>query len=279
MSYATLLVHIEADPTSDPRLALAVDLANQFNAKLIGVGAEAYSYATYGGYGLEYGVGELIAAGMASVEADLKRAEEKFYSAAGAVREGWDWRAAARFPIAEIAAEARATDLVVTSHSGVRRASDYKVALPGALILHTGRPVLVATPDAARLNVASVVVAWKDTREARRALPDSLPFLQGAKTVHVIEICDREDLVPSSTAHLTDVVNYLLRHDIKATSGVEVEEKDVTATDRLLEIAEQRKADLIVAGGYGHSRLQERVFGGFTRALLAQTAKAVLFSH
>jgi nucleotide-binding universal stress UspA family protein len=245
MSFKTLLVHVEADPTPDPRLALAIDLANQFDAKLIGVGAEHYRAAYYGGYGIDYGAGYLIAEEMESDEADLKRAEEKFRGSAAAVRE----------------------------------ASDYNIAQPGALILQTGRPVLVTPPEAARLTVASVVVAWKDTREGRRAVTDALPFLQRAETIQLVEICENKAAAPATAARLADVANHLLRHGVKTTVNADIAERDAASAEQLLDIVERQKADLIVAGAYGHSRLQEWVFGGFTRALLAQTARAVLFSH
>jgi nucleotide-binding universal stress UspA family protein len=129
------------------------------------------------------------------------------------------------------------------------------------------------------LKVASVVVAWKDTREACRAVSDALPFLQRAQTVHLVEICDSKDAAPAATTRLADVAGYLLRHSVNATVSVGINEEDATAAHYLLDVAERHDADLIVAGAYGHSRFQEWVFGGFTRALLAQTARAVLFSH
>ena len=279
MSFKTLLVHVEAGPAPDARLSLAIDLANQFDARLIGVGAELYRISYYGGEGLDYGAGNVIAAEMESVEADLKRAEEKFRGAAAAVREGSDWRARVQFPLTEVAAEARAADLVITSRGGQRGGSDYNIAQPGALILQAGRPVLVAPSDAARLTVASVVVAWKDTREGRRAVTDALPFLQRAETIQLVEICDNKAAAPATAARLADVANYLLRHGVKSTVNADIAERDAAAAEQLLDIAERQKADLIVAGAYGHSRFQEWVFGGFTRALLAQTARAVLFSH
>jgi predicted dienelactone hydrolase len=76
MSFATLLVHVEADAASDPRLALAVDLANQFDAQLIGVGAEAYRTAMYGDGG--YGAAYAIEAEMSSLEAELQCASRSF---------------------------------------------------------------------------------------------------------------------------------------------------------------------------------------------------------
>lgn len=147
------------------------------------------------------------------------------------------------------------------------------------MIMQTGRPVLVTPPEASALTVASVVVAWKDTREGRRAVSDALPFLRRAKSVHVVEICEHNAAVPATAARLADVANHLFRHGVQATVDAEFSETDATAADQLLDLAERRKADLIVAGAYGHSRFQEWVFGGFTRALLAQSARAVLFSH
>ena len=90
---------------------------------------------------------------------------------------------------------------------------------------------------------------------------------------------DRLKKALATGGRLTDVANHLLRHGVQATVDADIAERDGPAADQLLDVADRRKADLIVAGAYGHSRCQEWVFGGFTRALLAQTARAVLFSH
>ncbi|WP_309604371.1 universal stress protein [Phenylobacterium sp.] len=277
MPLKTILVHVEAEPTPDPRLALAIDIANRFDASLLGVGAELYQNAYSGDGGFDGGY--MIAAETERVDADLKRAEAKFRAVAGAVRQGSAWRSGVRFPLAELAADARAADLVVASLGARPHVSQYEVALPGALVLQVGRPVLVAPPGMAGLNAAHVLVAWKDTRESRRAVADALPFLQRAETVEVVEICDSKAAQPATTSRLDDVAAYLTRHGVKATVKAHIAERDAAAAEQLLEIAEQQAADLIVAGAYGHSRLQEWVFGGFTRALLTQTGRPVLFSH
>lgn len=276
MAITSLLVHVEANPMPDSRLELAIDLANQLDAKLIGVGAEHLRIPYFGN---DISAAYFVAADMEAIDADMIRAEEKFRLAASAVRQGLDWRASTRFPLEEVTADARAADLIVTSRSKLTRETDYAVALPGVLILQAGRPVLVAPPDASHLKVASVVVAWKDTREARRAVSDSLAFLQRAHTVHLIEICGNRDAVSAATARLADVTDYLLRHGVKSKAHVEVEEKGASAAEKLLDFAARKHTDLIVAGAYGHSRFQEWVFGGFTKALLTQSARAVLFSH
>ena len=277
MPFKTILVHVEADPTPDPRLSLAIDVANQFDARLLGVGAELYENA-YSGVG-GFDGGYMIAAEIERVDADLKRAEAKFRDAAGEVRAGCDWRSGVRFPLTELAAEARAADLVVTTRGTRRHASQYAMAQPGALILQVGRPLLVAPPEMVRLDAANVLVAWKDTRESRRAVADAMPFLRRASKVYLVEICDNKAALPAATARLEDVAGYLLRHGITAIASAHIAEREAEAAAQLLDIAELEKADLIVAGAYGHSRFQEWVFGGFTRALLEQTARAVLFSH
>lgn len=279
MSFKTLLVHVEANTSPDVRLSLAVDLANQLHAKLLGVGAEFFRSPYYGGDGIDYFAGDLIAAEMEFIESDLKSAEAKFRAAAAAVREGHEWRGSVRFPVAAVAAEARAADLVITSRSSATGASDYNIALPAALILQAGRPVLVTPPDTAQLTVKRAVVAWKDTREARRAVSDALPFLQGAEKVHLVELCDGAEAIPAATDRLTHLADYLLRHGVSATIGADIEGRDANAPHQLLDVAERHNADLIVAGVYGHSRLREWVFGGFTRALLDQTKRAILFGH
>ena len=274
MSFQTLLVHVEPYAVPDHRLALAVDLANQFDAKLIGVGAEIYRTSGMGG---EYGSAEIFTMLAADVDANLARAEKKFEAIAGSVRQGSEWRAGVQFPDQKIAAEARAADLVITSHRD--DSSIYTVGAPGALIMQTGRPVLVAPPDAEQLTVTNIVVAWKDTREARRAVSDALPFLKNAQSVLLVEISDSTEAAPAARQRLADVGDHLRRHGIEAEVMVVAEAKNGSAADQLLDIAAQQEADLIVVGGYGHSRLKEWVFGGFTRALLAQTRHAVLFSH
>jgi nucleotide-binding universal stress UspA family protein len=156
--------------------------------------------------------------------------------------------------------------------------SHFNVAAPGELVLQAGRPAIIAPEETSLLKFQSVVAAWKDTREARRAISDALPVLKRAGTVVVAEVCFHQDAV-AAKVRLDGVAECLLRHGVHALTQVCVEEKGVHATQQFLEMADQHKADLIVAGAYGHSRIQEWVFGGFTRALLTQTSRAVLLSH
>jgi nucleotide-binding universal stress UspA family protein len=228
-------------------------------------------------FGGGYAMAAMMEVGTTEVALDLKRAEEKFRHAAGGCRES-EWRSAVNFPMIEVVANARAADLIVTSRSTLDNVSSYTVAIPGILVLQAGRPVIIAPPKAVKLALGTVAVAWKDSRESRRAVADALPLLKRADAVIVAEICSRDD-ARSAEARLSDVAKALLRHGVHASTNVCLEQKDVHAGQQFLDLADQHKADLIVAGAYGHSRFAEWAFGGFTRALLSQTQRAVLLSH
>ena len=109
----------------------------------------------------------------------------------------------------------------------------------------------------------NVLVAWKDSREARRAVVDAIPLLSGASEV-VVATVDR-DATRQAKQSVADVAVFLRRHGIRARAEVVSEKGDAAA---LKSLAGSMHADLIVAGAYGHSRLRELVFGGVTRSLL-----------
>ena len=96
------------------------------------------------------------------------------------------------------------------------------------------------------LSADHVVVGWRDTREARRAVQDALPFLHEAKRVTVVEISE-EDHKEAARHHVDDVVLYLARHKIKAEGRVETQLWD--QADQIIGFAEDEDADLLVTGG------------------------------
>jgi len=168
--------------------------------------------------------------------------------------------------------EARAADLLVI---GRRRSGDAHD--PGVILLRAGRPILLV-PDTARpLELRRVVVAWKDTRECRRAVRDALPLLQEAKEVLLVEVGEHEAHA-SSKESLADVAGYLVRHRVIVADQVWCPPGGPVAVE-LFKFVRDEKADLIVAGGYGHSRLGEWIFGGVTRELLAASPVCCMLSH
>jgi nucleotide-binding universal stress UspA family protein len=119
-------------------------------------------------------------------------------------------------------------------------------------------------------------VAWKNTREARRALADALPFLMRASQVTVAVISGESEEVEH--IGLQEVSERLGRHGVKVKTLV-APKGCGTVTDAIERVAGEVSADLIVVGAYGHSRLQEWVLGGVTEDLLAASSRCVLFSH
>ena len=147
------------------------------------------------------------------------------------------------------------------------------------LLFYSGRPVLVVPEgSAAAIPPKRVVIAWSPTRESSRAVADAMPFLHRADTVSVVVI----DPVVGETAHGAepgaDIAAHLARHGL----SVEVETRpSMNASVAYAVLLHARKvgADLVVAGGYGHSRIREAILGGTTRELLQTTHLPVLFSH
>ena len=156
------------------------------------------------------------------------------------------------------------------------RRSGGATAATGEAVLKLGRPAL-AVPDGGTLRGERVVIGWKDTRESRHAVRDAIPLLQQASQVIIVEACGPGEQ-GAALARLEDIADYLTQHRIKAGSKVLLEQKG-SGAEELLRVAEEEDADLLVTGGYGHSRLGELIFGGMTRELLASSPICCLMSH
>ena len=145
------------------------------------------------------------------------------------------------------------------------------------VIMGAGRPFLVVPGGVKTLAADHVVIGWKGTREARRAIQDALPFLRQARRVTGVEICE-SDQKEAAQHQIDDVVLYLARHKVRAEGRVETRLLG-SGADQIIGFAEEEGADLLVAGAYGHSRLNEWIFGGMTRDVLASSPICCLMSH
>ena len=274
MSYRTLLVHIDVDGENDGRVRLAAGLADHLHSHLIG----AASWMARPAFVVEAVIldPEPTEEGYEEMRAVLSRRGKEFRACLGVARTQVEWRSSLDFPTEFVAREARAADLVIVGRD--RTSYDpFRSTDAGALVLRTGRPVLVVPPGIESLVAKRVVIAWKDTREARRAVQDALPFLQGAKEVIVMEVTETES-VQDSMHRLKDVAGYLSRHGITALAEW-VRPIEGTASGALFRLVEEQSVDLIVSGAYGHARLGEWIFGGMTQDLLTQSPVCCLLSH
>ncbi|KQZ60083.1 MULTISPECIES: universal stress protein [unclassified Lysobacter] len=146
-----------------------------------------------------------------------------------------------------------------------------------ALLFESGRPVLMVPPHCVlTVPPRRVVIAWQPTREITRAVHDALPLLIAAESVAVltVETDPGQDSEPSARR----IVEHLERHGVQVSRLVRPALGQTVAT-ALLHYSREIRADLLVAGGYGHSRLREWALGGVTRELLIASDLPVLFGH
>jgi nucleotide-binding universal stress UspA family protein len=138
-------------------------------------------------------------------------------------------------------------------------------------------PVLIVPYiQSAGLKLERVMVCWDGSRSAARATADALPLMAKAATTEVVTVTEGsadQDEIPG-----IDLAGHLARHDIKIELKRLVR-GDMDIADVILSYAADCSADLIVMGGYGHSRLREFVLGGVTRGLLKSMTVPTLMSH
>jgi nucleotide-binding universal stress UspA family protein len=276
MSYKALMVHLDSDDDTDGRMSLAAGLAGRFDAALIGVSA----WAPRPAFVVDSAVIESVPdiADLQVMEDLLKARGEKFRAVAGAAVTTVEWRSALELPTEFVVREVRSADLMIigsTRHPVLR--DPYRCVDPGAVLLRAGRPILVVPPGVTSLAGKRIALAWKDTREARRAIVDALPFLQKAEAVAIVEFCEPGEEA-SAQRRLDEVTHFLLRHDVR-TAYERVRPIDVTVTNALFHFVQDDAIDLIVAGGYGHTRLGEWIFGGVTHDLVTNGPVCCLLSH
>ncbi|MDP3749018.1 MAG: universal stress protein [Phenylobacterium sp.] len=274
MTFTSILVHAEPDAAASPRLACAVAVAERFDALLMGVGAELLqSTAVADPFGML--AMEWQGVMRQQLEDNLKAAEQTFRLHAGSLRT--DWRTLYAPPTDALCGAARAADLIVAGGAPLTGADYWRQADTAELAIRAGRPVLVAPPTHRTFHGDRILVAWKDTREARRAVADAMPFLKRAEAVVVMEVCTK-DQVEAAEFHTSEVVAHLKRHGVEASAKVEVEADDRACVELNIQ-AQAMAADLIVAGCYGHSRMREWVMGGVSRGLIQAPERFVLLSH
>jgi nucleotide-binding universal stress UspA family protein len=276
MTYKTILVHIDAGKRSSVRVETAIRLARQYDAHLVALHALA-PFEPPGYVAAEMGPA-IIEAQRAVAAADMARSEAEFtkqVSAAGL--RNVEWRAAIDDPVDAMTLHARYADLVVI---GQREASDdshVAADFPERLVLAAGRPVLILPSVGKFATVGKrILVAWSPSREATRAVTDAIPFLQRADTVHVMAVNPKAG--EHGAVAGADIGLYLARHgvrvEVKTDHGAEID-----VGNELLSRAADLDVDLLVMGGYGHSRLKEWVLGGATRTILESMTAPVLMSH
>jgi len=277
MTYATVMVSLALDQSNEARLQVAGELAERFEAAIVGVAAARFAPPLYFTDGAE--AQRLIDESEASVERRLAGLEAQFRAATRNRGGHVEWRSATDFPARFVLAQARCADIVVSGGQSSVFSDAFALASPKDLVMQAGRPLLVVPDGANWLDLRSVLVAWKDTPEARRAVADALPMLRKARDVTIATIPERDEDRLVVMAGVTDVAAWLARHGVTATARVSEAVRNEPAAAQLEKVAGDVGAGLIVAGAYGHSRFRELIMGGVTQHLVTRSARLALLSH
>ena len=180
------MVYVEDDQTSLGRIELACDIAHMFDAGLIGISANVPDAPVLDPYSAAEKLRETWRKAGDPAADELERAESRFRHIVGVRPCRVEWRKALSFPAETVAKESRAADLIIIGRDSFRPPPRLAPD-PGEVLLLAGRPVLVVPSEQPQGQILShVLVAWKDCREARRAVVDALPLLCRAERVTVL---------------------------------------------------------------------------------------------
>lgn len=282
MSYKTLLVHVDRSAGAEQRMRIAARLASRENAHLIGGAATGVSRFIYAsvvpGTGVSY---------TPHLEAHLQVMRQQaletlpaFESIARAMNvASYETLLLDDEAGAGISLRGHYSDLIVISQTNLED-PDARVLpdFPEFLIMSSGRPVLVIPHSGSFETVGgNVLVAWDAGASATRAVTSAIPLLRRADIVNIAVFNAEKQGDAHGEEPGADIALYLARHGIKVNvvpsgSGIDV-------GNALLSTAMDLESDLLVMGGYGHSRFREMLMGGATRTVLQSMTIPVLMAH
>lgn len=284
----TILVPATGSQTDDAVFTSALAAARMFNAHLgflhvrVDAGAMVAAMATDGsGAAMASGLVERIDEEAAQREERARQLFQRFCERERVAIE--DTPAGKQSPTAQWLQESgdeaywvreygRAADLLVIGHPG----DDQGVSIDTieAALVGTGRPVLIVPAAPLVTLPETIVIGWKPAPEAARAVTAAMPLLSKAKQVLIVTVAEEEGLSDQEGARLMTSLTW---HGLNASTR-HLRPDRLGAADTLLAAAAEEKA-LVVMGAYGHSRLREWIFGGFTDRVLRGAAVPVLMMH
>ncbi len=276
MSYKTILVHVDPSLHCENRVRTAAALAQQQGAHLIGAAMSGISHLVYEDSGID--LERMVIARHVDAMRDKQQAAlDRFEAIAVELGvDSFESRMLEDDPENALALQARYADLTVVSQVDVNDASARLTpGLPAYVLQGSGRPLLVVPHSGPLRDPGSrIVLAWDGGIEATRAVSAALPLLKQALAVTVAVFNPGPAHGPQPGA---DVALFLARH------GVQVEVREQHGAhhvgDAVLSLCADVQADLIVMGGYTHTRLRELLLGGVTETLLRTMTIPVLMAH
>lgn len=282
MSYKTVLVHVDESKHASQRIRLAADIAARQDAHLIAAATTGVSrYIQQAGMlnPADPGMAQHLATHLSSAR---ERALQCLRNAEQLVA-GMPLRALETPLIddeagAGLSLRGRYSDLVVIGQYDPDEVPSAVLPdFPEYMVLNAGRPVLIV-PYAGRFEVTGrrVLVAWDASVSATRAVTNAIPLLKQADMVDIAVFNPGEGGDAHGEQPGADIALYLARHGIKV--NVATQNTDIAVGEALLSYAADLGSDMLVMGGYGHSRFREILLGGVTRTVLQSMTLPVLMS-
>ena len=276
MNYKSILTILDTSPECTAWVKFAIELAKKHNARLVGVAPRELASSLT--------MGEMVAIDSAwivnlqeNIDRESQSAKSSFVQLCGS--ENFQQYEAKIVPGSDYIAmkhEAVNSDLIVLG----QHFNDFQGSRTGlveSLLMSTARPlVIVPGVGSYTAETGNILVAWRDSRESAMAIRQSIPQLVGAKKVQIVSV-DRHEIDSGKEEKLQELVKYLGLNDINATYKSIVTSMD--AGNALLSHACDYEANLLVMGGYGHTRIKEWALGGVTRTILQSMTLPVLMAH
>ena len=275
MSFQTIMVHLQLGHSNSAVLQAAKQIAQRCHAAVIGV---AVGQQTLMIYGQSYNLVDFFDREQALLEQKIDAEEVLFRAAFKDHTKPVEWLSTVTMEPAVdyVVAHASSVDLIITGATLSDFYEGPNYANAGGIVMQSGRPVLAVPVNAQAFKLDNMLVGWKESREARRAIADAIPLLKLATQVTVFEIVAK-DHKEGAKKRLNDVVIWLNSHGVAAKSVVFIA-TDTNAA-QFISIAKKHHADIIITGAYGHSRFREWVLGGITNELLQNAQFNAFLSH
>ncbi|MEO8598889.1 MAG: universal stress protein [bacterium] len=279
MSYKTILVHVDESKRAADCIRIASEIALAENAHLVGAAMTGVSRYLYRDMTIVNNDPGLISH-MTFLRDRASRALLQFEPLVQKIGvSSFEQRVIDDEAAGGICLQARYSDLVVIGQIDPDLLSTTVLSdFPEYVLIHCGRPVLMI-PYAGHFEKLGkrILIAWDGSKEATRAVTNAIPLLQRAEIVHVVIFNNdvKSDIHGDQPG--ADIALYLARHGVKVEVSVEASNIDIG--NSLLSLANDMHVDLIVMGGYGHSRFRETILGGSTRTMMQSMTVPVLMSH
>lgn len=274
----TIVVHVDGTAGSARRVAVALQLAQRYEAHLIGAAMTGLSAFLFPVSALAVGMPPVVFP-VDELRAEADAALATFDQAARqAGLASFESRRIDEESAVGLCLQARYADLVIVSQPDAGApAPRLRADFTEYVLLHSVRPVLVVpaagAPVASAAPGARVALGWNGSDAAARAIASALPLLRQASQVELVLFGDTDD----GDEPGADLALYLARHGVEVTVSARAGTDD--AGQALAAFAAAKQCDLIVMGAFGHTRLREAMLGGATRSVLRAAQVPLWMSH